>query len=646
MEDAPPTGIRGAGADGEAAAKRARSRPAARRAGWIWAFAVVLIGAFLRIHTALADPNFDSSSAAGMLRSDPALLYYVTERILAGGGSPPADFRADPRIEHPDTTDIPATLAVGEEFFVAWGYRLFGGAMPLHVFCVWILGLWASLCALGVYGLTMELTGRASWSALAATLYAALYANYRTVGFILVNEDFSLPWFAAHLWLLARAVRVRTPGSIFLASLPLGLALSTWHAMGFFVALEAFAIFVWFVWTGANPLAARGAWILPATLLLVSVCVPVLQSTSFAVSLPMQLVLGLLGAAWWIRWRGGSRRTSLIVALSCWGAVLAVALLWARLHGGGLSDYSHVFGLMWEKVRHLGVLPADPTELDGEVRLMWQGPFRTLPVLGMVVLLGAWNGFLCLLSTIPLVARARRGDGRAGVLCLLTWLSMPVAWLIERTVVLPGLLLPIVGACAGAIWIRWRWLQALCAAVVLWQGLACVNLLQRNQNPWYRPEARAELAELVGAIPRLVPDGEAIAADFVNSPAILVHTGRPIVFQPKWESRRSRGRAVEFLTTFFHGTPEEMRKLLTGKYLCRYVLFDRFTLGAGRVSSYVGGVPDDRAIPGTCASVFLSQDPAALSGVPGYRLIYRSPEAIHNGDGSPTDYYRLYRIEP
>jgi hypothetical protein len=213
-------------------------------------------------------------------------------------------------------------------------------------------------------------------------------------------------------------------------------------------------------------------------------------------------------------------------------------------------------------------------------------------------------------------------------------------------VVLPGLLLPVVGACAGAAWIRWRWLQALCAGVVLWQGLACVNLLQRNQNPWYRPEARAELAGLVEAIPRLVPEGEAIAADFVNSPAILVHTGRPIVFQPKWESRRSRGRAVEFLTTFFQGTPDEMRTLLTRKYLCRYVLFDRFTLGAGRVSSYVGGVPNDRAIPGTCASVFLSQDPATLSGVPGYRLIYRSPEAVHNGGGLPTDYYRLYRIEP
>ena len=81
------------------------SRPAARRVGWICAFSLVLISAFLRIHTALADPNFDTTRAAGMLKSDPALLYYVTERILAAGGLPPADFRADPRIEHPDTEE-------------------------------------------------------------------------------------------------------------------------------------------------------------------------------------------------------------------------------------------------------------------------------------------------------------------------------------------------------------------------------------------------------------------------------------------------------------------------------------------------------------------------------------------------------------
>ena len=437
------------------------SRPAARRLGWICAFSLALISAFLRIHTALADPNFDTTRAAGMLKSDPALLYYVTERILAAGGVPPADFRADPRIEHPDTYDIPARLAVGQEFFAAWGYRLFGGTMPLHVFCVWIFGMWTSLCVLGVYGLALELTGRAGWSALAAMLYASLPANYRTVGFILVNEDFSLPWFVAHLYFLARAARVRTPLSILLASLPLGLALSTWHATGFFVALEAFAIFAWFAWTGANPFTVRGAWILPATLLLFSLCVPVLRSTSFAVSLPMQAIFGLLAAAWWVGWRGGSRRTSLVVALSGWGMVLGLALLWSRLAGGALSEYSHVFSLMWEKVRHLGELPADPAAMDPEVRIMWQGPFRTLPIVGMGLQFGMWNGLLCLLSTIPLVARALRRDGAAGVLCLLTWVSMPAAWLVERVIVLPGLLLPIAGACAGALWIRRRWLQAL-----------------------------------------------------------------------------------------------------------------------------------------------------------------------------------------
>ena len=187
-----------------------------------------------------------------MLRSDPALLYYLTERVVESHGGMPLDFRANARIEHPETTDIPATFASGQEFVVAWAYLLCGKGMPLHVFCVWIMGIWVSLTALCVFGLALELSRRVEWAALAAALYTAMPVNYRTVGWILMNEDFSVPWLALHLWLLARAVRVRTPMSIALASLPLVVAVSTWHATPFFVALEAACVFAWFQRTARN----------------------------------------------------------------------------------------------------------------------------------------------------------------------------------------------------------------------------------------------------------------------------------------------------------------------------------------------------------------------------------------------------------
>jgi len=88
-----------------------------RRAHWLGVLTLIALTTFsaiVRIRTAFADPNFDRVHADGMLKSDPGLLYYFTERILEFGGRAPSDFRADPRVEYPLTTDIPAMFPVGQ----------------------------------------------------------------------------------------------------------------------------------------------------------------------------------------------------------------------------------------------------------------------------------------------------------------------------------------------------------------------------------------------------------------------------------------------------------------------------------------------------------------------------------------------------
>src|SRR4051812_10176513 len=63
--------------------------------------ALIAISSAIRIGKAFADPVFKSESSRGMLRSDPATLYYFTQRIVESNGKVPADFRADPRLEYP-----------------------------------------------------------------------------------------------------------------------------------------------------------------------------------------------------------------------------------------------------------------------------------------------------------------------------------------------------------------------------------------------------------------------------------------------------------------------------------------------------------------------------------------------------------------
>ena len=607
-----------------------------------------LLGAGLRIRTALRDPGFDVHDSRGMLRSDPGLLIYLTQRIVDAHGRPPDDFRADPRIEHPELTDVPATFTIGQEFAVAWAYLLLGGAMPLHVFCVWAMGFWASLVALAAYGLARELGARVGWAMLAAAWTTATLANYRTVGWVLMSEDFSVPWFALHLWLLARAARVRTPASILLASLPLGIAISTWHAMSFFVALEAACVFAVFQLGRLDPFRARGAWILPATLLAFGCAVPVLRSTGFALSLPMQMLLAM-----WIAARPSWRRPRLVAWIAL-GVAGAASYGISRATGRGLGEYGHVFALLFAKLRHFGVLPADPSELSPEVRIMWQGPFSSLDPWTLALLLGL--GLVALVPAVLRIFRAAR-SGRAGgpidpeaVLCALACVSVVVAGLVGRTVLLPGLLLPVVGsvalARAGEVsrfrapsWIAWIAISA--------QGAYAFDEIASTPISWYQPPAReAEIAALVSRIPDLVPEGEAIAADFMTSTAILAQTGHPILFQPKWETRRTRERILEMFDVFYRRTPEEMRRLLLEKYRCRYLAVDRSFFGLQHASWYAAGLPPGKPARGTCAEILLSRDAGVLSTIPGYRLLYRSPENIRFRTGEPTDFYRVFELSP
>ncbi len=611
--------------------------PQDRRAllgGVLVLIAAIALGSFLRIHTALTDPCFDVASAKGLLKSDPGLLYYVTDRIVEHGGAPPPDLRADPNIEWPELSDWPAMETVGQEFVVAWCKLFLAPDTPLHVVAVYAMGIFASLAAIGVYGLAYELSRRHLWAALSVLLYTGFAANYRTIGFIFIREDFSVPWLALHVWLLVRAYRVRTVTSYVLAALALVLAVSTWHAMSFVVTLFVLTVFLWFLRTGQNPFAAPRAWVFVAILGAASLVVPVLWSKLFLLSLPMQMLAAMLAC------RGArSRVASIGVVLATLVLLMLASSAVSNAVGGGQGDYSHVFALMKAKLEHLGRRPPNPDELTPEVRLLWQGPFATASLLQVVMEFPVGALFLAIGAVMAAPAWLRgRGDPIESILIALTLGSTLAACLVQRLIILPGLLAP---AVAVVVLRRWRPSAAVTAMAIgiLLQAIDRVHVIPQYVIPWYQPPARnAELAHLVDSIPALVPHGEAIASDFVNSTAILAHTRHPAILQPKYETQRSRRRAEEFHITFCQGTPDEFRELVK-RYRCRYVLIDRQTMWWA--TKYIGGIPNKQELPspGTAAAAFFSTDANALASVPGYRLLYRSPRELR------FDSYRLYEIE-
>lgn len=645
------------------------SPSSSRRATLVSFVLVSLLAAFTtvtRVRVTLADPNFDAHEPAGLLKSDPALLYYLTERVIESDGALPDDFRADPRVEHPEGQDVVRTLPVAQEFGVAWLRLLCGDALPLHVFCLWVAGACASLALIGAWLLARELCGDAWLALLAAALAAALPAAWRTTGFVLMDEDFSLPFLALHLGLLARAARVRTAWAGILSALALFAALATWHATQFLFALELAALLAAAARHGFGDTSAdrahaeRTAWFHAAALCVAGLFVPFLRASGFALSLPVAATFALAVAARSARRGPGddaraagprARPGPRVVLLG--GLILFGALATLGRHVIGADAYDHVFALMTAKLRHLGDLPADPRELTPEVRLMWQGPFATLTARELWTQLGL--ALLALPAAVVALLHARRAtdDGRRAdggsmltAAALLVVLATVASWAVQRVVVLPALVAPAVIAAVAHQRFGLTRARVALALLVAVQAVLCAAWLAQYSNPWYASprQRQAEIRAMVEALPRLVPDGAAVAADSMNASAILVHTRRPGILSPKWESAASRARVVEFLQAFAHETPERFRARIVERFRCRYLLVDRFTLGY--LSAYAAGFTPGAPPPGTAAAALLSTDDQVLGSLPGYRLLYRSPTSIRQSNGAPTDFYRLYELTP
>jgi hypothetical protein len=619
------------------------------RANWPQRIAIALflilavgVGSAIRINTTLNDPSFDRQDAHALLKSDPGLIYYITERIVDAGGLPPADFRADPRIEYPGKSDIPAMFSVGQEFVIAWGALLVADDTPLHMVALWIMAFFASLTVLGVFGLAYELTGqKAGWGVLAACAYLTLQGNFRTLGFVLIREDFSIPWLALHLYFFARCLRLGSKASIAWAALFFVLAVSTWHAMGFMLTIEAAVVLGWYLRSGQNPMAHKNAWVMPAIACLGCIIVPVLWSKGFLFSLPMLIMASLWISALCERKEIGPAR---LRRLSAPIAVLVFALgipFIAGLMGIATSDYSHVFELLTAKVTHMGQLPQDPAELSFDTRMLWQGPFATPD---WRYFHGALGGMVAVLALSTLWAIGgwirQKGDARILSLVGLVVGGTVSALLVRRTIVLPAFLLPVV-AVIGIQYVRnipGRLVLILLFFAYQLPGFS--NWIIGYRSPWYfPPEHGQELAEVVRWIDQNVPKNEAISTDFLTGTAVLAHAGNPILVQPKYETMESRRRIETFVNEFMNGTVDGYRALMKENG-CRVLLTNQ---DYWRGNAYIAGI---KPTPGKMPDLnspwfnFCNPDLRVAGNIPGFQLIFTSPDLFAQGR------MRVFRMIP
>jgi len=589
---------------------------------------LTLFSATVRVQIARNDTNFSNSTAEGLLKSDPALLHYVSSRIAENGGTAPPELRADPLVEHPTGLDLPGALTIGQEYLIAWGHLLTGREVPLHEVALYLMALTAACALLGVFGITREWTASSWWGLFAALLWCLIPITYRSAGVLFLREDLAFPLLTGFLWALLRSRRTGARSDHIAAGLLLGLSLATWHASAHFALLIAVCLLLSLFFGDERPLRPAVGLLLPLVAALVVALFPVGRAR----------LLSLTPALWVFAAVALANRPGLQGrrGLAEWVGVLLCGAICSHLIGGGFAEDAHVHELLLSKLAHLGQRPLDPTALSFDARLLWQGPFETTALSSGALLLGC--------SVLGLVAAFRRGTLSTFTRCLLI-LSTVAAWLISRVLILPAALLP---AAVAAWTARHRSGRILAGALLLIQAALFANHLKTLELSWYKPPGRqAEISGMLAAISTHVPDGEAVATDFMNSTAILTHTRRPILLQPKYELDASRRAAESFFMGFYHKDTESFRTLITEEG-CHYLLVDRFTLGT--LSAYTAGLKKGEApTAGTPAAIFLSQDDQLLESVPGYELLWRSPKDIlqrPNADGvrEPYDLYRLYRL--
>ena len=217
--------------------------------------------------------------------------------------------------------------------------------------------------------------------------------------------------------------------------------------------------------------------------------------------------------------------------------------------------------------------------------------------------------------------------------------SLVAGFLVQRMVVLAGLVAP-VAVCLLLCGLRPGFPTAWVVGLGLVQALSFGTYMHGYESrlaSWYEPQQQAERARVERWIGEHLPPDAAIAADFVNGTGVLVHSGNPIVLQPKYETQRSRDRIEAFLGTLYHQPLDAFARLLRERFAARYLLLDMNLVWGAR---YQAGLPLSAWHPdeGTAAFQLLNPNPSVFERVPGFKLLYRSADT--------TAFWRLYAVEP
>lgn len=567
---------------------------------------------------------FSPTNDAGLFWTEGAFHYHYAKLAASGVGIP----EIDTRMQYPEGMHVLRDETPMMERFAGFCYRHLGGSkLPFHVFLLLLACFYSSAILFPAFFLSAYL-----WRSPLAGVFTCLFYlfTYSLIGGIVlgayVRQDFALPFLFLATFFLIAGIDTNRRWLQAAAAALFVFSFASWHmAQFYFAVLMAGVVVLYFLQADSRTNVAGALAVLVGVLVPASLCFLSLRSSYFPLSLAMLASYALLIQHAILRrsaapvWR---RAAAFLILLAAFTGIAAL------ISGGHYARYSHAYELILDKIRFLGVKPADPSLLGFESRVMWTSSFRS-PSPGVFA---GWLGTAWLAGIAGAVVAIRRAIRerhlRPGVFLAL--------WMAAAFVVLFALIWRMdifaaffVVVLAGAAVPREVRTDKGLAILLLLLGMVWLdNWKARRFTLVSVSPPPAQYQPVLGFIRENTASNDVILALFPFSPVICAYTERPVVVHSKFENRRVREKVEEFYTALCGNEADFY--VFCRKYGVGYFVYEP-SMVYDTTTESVRYMADRLSIDESSAVVQMAFAPANLRH---FQLVFQAP------------LYRVYRVLP
>lgn len=553
---------------------------------------IFVFSVFYRIRLNTNPEYYDPRDPTAFYWTENALQYHYAE-LIANGKSIPA---YDSKLQAPEGVKIFENLTILMEYPCGWLYRLLRlkeKNILFHTWTISYIAICASLGIFAIYLLCQSLGINYNYSILAGALlsFSLVSVGRSTFGFL--NEDFALPFFI--LGLAGYLYAIKKPRYFIIFSMISGgcflISLCSWHFSRFmFLALISISILnIWIFEKGSR--IKENAMVIFYTLVIPfigSLIVPVLRSRLYFLSIPFAFGLGaVLGII--IFYKETDRE--MIYSRNGWLAIATGLLFFlASILFTGLlkteTEYIHVWSLIINKIKFLGVKPSEPEVLDYPARSLWIEAFNSPHLVVLFknlfpVIIPAIFGFVYLLKKQWGISNIRLFL-LLSIIFFLSFLAIERMGVVNNYFIVGLAISPSIFLTKRRDFYKYLFFIGLIIIILFnfYQGYHLHNptgYIKRLRKLFGSESGevynwRLNNVEVVRYIKFKTPENSIFLSSFGVGPLIFTYAQRAIVLQPKFEVKGSQKLVKDFFDAIYNS--EENFYNLCKKWKVNYFLYD------------------------------------------------------------------------